>query len=171
MNPTFLLEDYTKSFRTNLESIKVPNPCNYLEIGIWEGRSAVHMLENYLTDENSRYTGIEKNPLGYMLDNLKPWKYKTTIIIGDSRYSDNRHALDKDSMYDMIYIDGCHDGDVVMHDSLYALCNIKKNGIVIWDDYAGEQFGVKSAVDDVLKILDIDYEVLFNNWQLGIRVT
>jgi predicted O-methyltransferase YrrM len=51
--------------------------------------------------------------------------------------------------YDLIYIDGCHDYDVVKHDIGLALENSKADNIIILDDYH-PNYGVVHAVNEMI---------------------
>lgn len=54
--------------------------------------------------------------------------------------------------FDLAFIDGDHTNKKVILED-YAVCKklLKKNGIILWDDYDPDQFAVKEIVDEILK--------------------
>lgn len=119
-------------------------PVAVLEVGSWEGRSAIFFLE-YLPlssvtcidtfaggSEHSKRSvaGIEKR----FDANLAAYAGRVRKIKGRSA-----SALDalvaEGSMFDVIYIDGSHRRDDVLVDSLLAWHILNSGGILIWDDY------------------------------------
>ena len=79
---------------------------SYLEIGSFEGLSALNILSNY---PNSKVTAID-----------------SVIAL--------RELLKKNISFDIIYIDGSHNGEDILSDAIesYKLLNI--GGIIIFDD-------------------------------------
>ena len=110
---------------------------HYLEIGVWEGRSAIWVLDNILTHPTSTLTGIDVFP-----DNLKEtylenlrisgFPEKTVTLTGLSRIELRR--LNPDS-YQIIYIDGGHTADMVLADAILCWDLLKVGGVIIFDDY------------------------------------
>jgi len=70
-------------------------PVKFLEIGSFEGRSAVWALENILTHKQSELYCIDhwlyegdknKNVYNTFLKNIEPWKDKVTVIVRPINY-------------------------------------------------------------------------------------
>jgi hypothetical protein len=55
------------------------------------------------------------------------------------------------SKIDMVFLDGGHSYETVRSDLSLILKGIKKNKIIICDDYDQANYGVKRAVDEILK--------------------
>ena len=55
------------------------------------------------------------------------------------------------SKIDMVFLDGGHSYETVRSDLSLILKGIKKNKIIICDDYDQVNYGVKRAVDEILK--------------------
>ena len=55
------------------------------------------------------------------------------------------------SKIDMVFLDGGHSYETVRSDLSLILKGIKKNKIIICDDYDQVDYGVKKAVDEILK--------------------
>ena len=53
------------------------------------------------------------------------------------------------SSIDMIFLDGGHSYETVKSDLFLILKNIKKNKVIICDDYDQINYGVKKAVDEL----------------------
>ena len=126
-------------------------PLNILEIGSWEGRSAIFFLEychlsritcidpfdgepnEYVTSAGG-FAQVEQRfdsntaPYAGRVTKLKSISSKALIDLQDQKRS-----------YDLIYIDGAHDRDAVHVDSLLAWPLLKNGGTIIWDDYAWER--------------------------------
>ena len=110
---------------------------HYLEIGVFEGRSLIWMLENILTDPTSRATCIDIFPRDLehtFLANLKMsgFAWKTTIIKGYSQVELRKLPF---SSFDIIYIDGSHRAPDVLADAVFSWPLLKKGGVFIFDDY------------------------------------
>jgi predicted O-methyltransferase YrrM len=119
-----------------------------LEIGSWEGRSAIFFLEflprSRITCIDTFEGGAEHAPLGndFLASiegrfdaNLAPYGDRVRKIKSLSFAALDRLAQDKTS-FDLIYIDGSHARDDVLIDSVLAWRLLAPNGICIWDDYS-----------------------------------
>lgn len=109
-----------------------------LEIGSFEGRSAVWFLENILTADDASIvcidpfvregaeerfdTNIERTGLSH----------KVTAIKGRS---DEYLATMPADRYDLIYIDGGHDAQTVLFDAVLSWPLLRPGGLVMFDDY------------------------------------
>ena len=120
--------------------IKLPKNFKYLEIGSYEGNSALYVSINFpecsvtcvdLWEGVEEYEGkdfsiIEKNFDSNLqgLNNIN--KIKST--------SDNFFIKNK-TMFDFIYVDGNHKFDYVFRDCENALRFLNKGGFLVCDDY------------------------------------
>lgn len=147
-------------------------PINYLEIGVYEGMSGCWMLDNILAHLQSRYTGIDL-VIGHeeaherAIKNLSRHTDKVRLIRGNSR-----DILPKlTDQYDIIYIDGCHSYESVHNDVIHCWKLLKKNGIVILDDYLREDYGVAQAIHTFLSFRTIktEYQIVYCDYQIAIR--
>ena len=120
--------------------IKLPKDFKYLEIGSYEGNSALYVSTNFpkssvtcvdLWEGVEEYEGkdfsiIEKN-FDFNLQGLNNInKIKST--------SDNFFIKNK-IMFDFIYVDGNHKFDYVFRDCLNAWRFLNKGGFLVCDDY------------------------------------
>ena len=160
---------------TVLEPFKGRPGVNYLEVGLYEGRSALWMLENILTHPTAHLTGIDifEGPLkDRCLENLRRLGAadKVTTIIEPSQVALRRLPLES---FDIIYIDGSHAVNDVLEDAVLSFRLLKPGGILIFDDYRwvgalGAGAGTKDmpldfpkiAIDRFVQCFDKDLEVI-----------
>jgi predicted O-methyltransferase YrrM len=146
-----------------------------LEIGSYEGRSALWFMENILTGSGCRLTCVD------------PWspqlKLRFDHNIRVAGAADRIRAIQKGSAYaltedlvnetfDLIYIDGSHRAPDVLFDAVFAWPLLAPGGMMIFDDYewkpelhSAER--PKPAIDrfmemfqDELEVVDIGFQVL-----------
>ena len=80
-------------------------------------------------------------------DFLKKFKDNVNLYKG---FSDTELLKIDMSKIDMIFLDGGHSYETVKNDLFLILKGIKKNKIIICDDYDQKNYGVKKAVDELL---------------------
>ena len=117
----------------------------YLEIGVFEGRSSVYVLENLQNttchfvdplksyDEMTDSTGqddFNKIYSNFIL-NIKPFDGRVTFHrkTSDSFFHNNTEK------FDLVYIDGSHFGKDVYRDAVNAFNCLNKKGFIIFDDF------------------------------------
>jgi predicted O-methyltransferase YrrM len=145
-------------------------PLTYLEIGIFEGQSFTWMLDNILTNSDSRAIGVDPFVDDALYErfthnlHLSPGRGKAKVLKGFSR---EILAALKNEMFDVIYIDGSHVAKDVMVDLIEGFRLLKTNGIMFVDDYAlgRGQFPLElrpePAVKAFLTFYRSDVEVLY----------
>lgn len=134
-----------------------------LEIGTCDGGTALNLAAN--TPPEARVLTLDLGPewngefaiktaAGYQYPtdaNLvgerfrgTPYEPKITQVFGDSA------KLDWSTLpvpFDMVFIDGCHSYEYVVHDTQNALKYVRPGGLIAWHDY-GYVKGVSDVVDD-----------------------
>lgn len=109
-----------------------------LEIGSYEGLSAIWQLEHVLTDPNSTITCIDifdRPEIEARFDRniaASGLAHKVIKIKGPSEKE--LRPLDF-SAYDYVYIDGCHLERWVLSDAVLSWDLIKPGGLMLFDDY------------------------------------
>ena len=145
----------------------------YLEVGVFQGRSALWALENILTHPTARMTTIDilENPT--YLENLEKSgaAQKATNLIGPSQ--EVLLTLPPDS-FDIIYIDGSHQGDHVLTDAVLAWGLLKEGGTLIFDDYAwnkewADEVTPGVAVDTFVTLFRRSLDVTWREHQLVVK--
>lgn len=120
-----------------LTSYKGKPNLHYLEVGVFEGRSVIWMLENILTHPTTRITCIDifpRNVKEIFLGNITKsgFKDKVTTIVGPSQTELRNLPV---NTFDIIYIDGSHTADDVLADAILSWPLLKNDGLIILDDY------------------------------------
>jgi predicted O-methyltransferase YrrM len=151
-----------------------------LEIGSFEGRSALWFLENVLTDPTSSITCVD------VFDNaVVEARYDKNIAISGvpnkvikvKARSDDALKRFSSGTYDFIYIDGSHVARDVLVDAVLAWELLKPDGVVIFDDYEWVGFGPrlgrhktpKLAINAFLEVYTPYAEILYKKNQLVLR--
>jgi predicted O-methyltransferase YrrM len=164
-------------------------PLRILEVGSWEGRSAVFFLNFFprstivcidtfggSPEEHSIYKhlGAQLAGIEARFDrNLAPFAPRVTKI--KSRSLPALDRLDAESRrFDLAYIDGGHRRDDVMADSLRVWRLLAPGGVVIWDDYEwGREMPPderpQPAIDDFLRDHGGRYRLLARTYQMAIE--
>lgn len=170
----------------------------FIEIGSYEGQSAIWFCRNLLTGEGSELTcidtwaGGEDMPLveddsllKTFLKNTQPWDAKIDCI--RQRSEDALVKFQKET-FDFAYIDGSHTATSVISDSVLVWRLVKPGGLVVWDDYLWELspevyptpltnyqmqrihlLRPKMAVDSFLACYEGRYKLIAQEWQVCVK--
>ncbi len=150
----------------------------YLEIGVFEGRSLIWMLENILTHPTARAVCIDPySDCEYaekrLYSNLRKsgFRYKVKVIKGFSQFELRRLPLD---YFDIIYIDGSHIAPDVLTDGTLSWMLLKNGGILIFDDYRYDlsfpsELRPRFAIDSFITAYRNYIEILHSGRQVIIR--
>jgi predicted O-methyltransferase YrrM len=150
-----------------------------LEIGSYEGRSALWFLANILTHDTSTITCVDlfdDDIDSTFNDNVKAsgLDHKITKLKGDSKVV----VRNLKKNFDFVYIDGSHIAKDVLIDAVLAWDLLKPGGIVIFDDYgfirapADNQSNAlipKLAVDAFLLAFRHHIDVLHQDYQVIVK--
>ena len=124
-------------------------PINYLEIGTFYGANLLSVADLYGSHLDSKlycidpwedyedypeYKNQQQSIYSTFLDNIENSGSKDKIII-NSGYSNIEIPNFEDDFFDIIYIDGNHEPEYVLEDAVLSFRKLKKNGIMIFDDY------------------------------------
>jgi predicted O-methyltransferase YrrM len=141
-------------------------PITYLEIGAFHGANALSVAKTYGSHPESKLYCVDpwedyqdypeyKNEQGknysIFLTNVMNSGDKSKINIHRG-YSNREVPKFEDEFFDIIYIDGNHEPDYVLEDAVLSIRKLKKEGIMIFDDYGwGGTDLTKRGVDAFLK--------------------
>jgi hypothetical protein len=161
-----------KFFKNYRHSIK-----DILEIGSFEGSSTMYWLEMFpnahvtcidpFTGSPEEHLGNEfeaifKNCESRFHHNLSPYAGRYTCF---KTWSTTLLPLIT-SQFGLIYVDGCHEEQIVKFDTekCWDLCRV--NGLLLWDDYDAEVLGknkrtLKYTIDPFLKTKKDQYLEVF----------
>jgi predicted O-methyltransferase YrrM len=155
-----------------------------LEVGSYEGRSAIWLVENVLTNKDSKLYCIDtflgssehtkdqkENLMERFLNNIKASNIKDKIQIYQGFSGDVLSSLRSSSFekFHIMYIDGAHETPNVLEDAILAWPLLKVSGILIFDDYGSAS--VKQGVDAFVSCYQPKLKVLHTGWQLALQKT
>ena len=175
-NDFFSMNSY--SFYEQLSKLK--KNFNYLEIGSYEGNSAMFIAKNFPESEvlcvdnwlsTEDYHGQDFNIVENNFDqNIKEFKN----IIKIKNNSDN-FFLENNTNFDAIYVDGYHKDNQVLRDCENSWKILNKEGIMICDDYFWNfyekiQNNPCFAINEFLNKINGEYKILkVTNSQIFIK--
>lgn len=170
------------------------SPLRFLEIGVFEGRSMIWMVENILSQKGvwGSYGGVDPDPAPNFEGNrelLIKRCPKVTVAL-QKAYSEHfmPQVLVKYPPYDFIYVDGDHNAQGALRDYVMAWECLDVGGVLLMDDYEMEatdpwhyishkefkehdraKFRHPSiAIDAFLNVYRGLYEKVIDNYQVGI---
>lgn len=161
----------------------------FLEIGSFEGRSAVWIAENMMHEHDylrcvDTWQGGEEHSQEDMgevqqrflrnmekLENLKPLNW---CAIRETSVRALGEMLQESYIFEFIYIDGSHQAKDVLTDACMAWQVLAPGGIMVFDDYVwGDPRDVlhrpKIAIDAFVNIFAEDLTVVHSGYQLVVK--
>ena len=182
--------DFTQDWFTNnianfeMAYKAMPDDRRILEIGSFEGRSTVWMLQNMLSDVGIivcvdtfeggiEHAGLNLTKLRDTFENNvhEACKPDQEVHVMEMRSEQAlAELISKNVLFDFIYVDGSHELLDVLTDAVMAFKVLKKGGVMLFDDYGGGQH-VRHAVDLFLLATTGLCTVLCCNYQLAIQKT
>jgi len=181
--------DHYTEFKRLSDTYGGKDNLKFLEIGAFEGRTSVWLLDNVLTGKGSTLTCVDVNPPENLKHNLSYHKDKARLVKTFSHEWFYEELVDGGGIYDFAYIDGDHNASGVIEDAVLAWRALKIGGSMYFDDYEMEirdpWFYVMHkefkdnprlsfihphvAIDAFLNIYRGQYEILFKNYLVGIK--
>ena len=197
--------DWNESRKTDLIDIlphKKNDEIHILEIGSYEGRSTVWFVENFLNNDKSTMTCIDPwedysqdaNSMGSYGSSDASWKFKTRkikdVFLNNIELTGKKNQvlvkqgmsnkilpllISEDKEYDVVYIDGNHVAPFVLMDAVMSWNLLKKNGIMIFDDYLwgpdiAKTLRPQIAIDNFIEVFkDYCREVKLNNYKAIVK--
>ena len=146
-----------------------------LEIGSMEGRSALFFASYLPKAVITCVDPLHKREKRFD-DNLRRYANRITKI-RDFSLPALMRLRQTGAEFDLIYIDGCHERESVMMDSVLAWGMLKLGGLVIWDDYTGYKDDKgnwerpTSAVDGFLVAYAQEFQEVSRGKQLIVQKT
>jgi SAM-dependent methyltransferase len=176
-------EDWVTENTTNwsriLGGFKGKADVHALEVGSFEGRSALWFLENILTHPTDSITCVDiwVGPYEKLFDdNVRAYSQPDKVIKIKSRSDEALRKL-KPNSFDFIYVDGSHIAKDVLMDAILAWDLLKPGGYIIFDDYNWygprswlvENYTPKIAIDSFMRVFGPYLEVVDRDYQVVIR--
>jgi predicted O-methyltransferase YrrM len=169
----------------------LPARKNFLEIGSFEGRSAVWITQYMMEDGGElvcvdTWEGGAEHVNGEMSGAEDRFKHNIELIMGNfvdrtvqPIKSTSVEALGgliaQKKEFDFIYIDGSHISKDVLTDACMAWPLLKKSGFMVFDDYAWKPQGFsinqrpKIAIDAFVNMFEDELTIAHFGYQLIVR--
>jgi len=139
-------------WRETLEEYKAKPNLSFLELGSFEGRSAIWLLENVLTDRTSLLTcidtwhgssehqgsGLDFSKVEQNFDHNIKVSGRADQVVKIKGYSATELKKLRIDSYDFVYIDASHKASDVLEDAVLSWQLLKVGGIILFDDYVWE---------------------------------
>jgi predicted O-methyltransferase YrrM len=169
-----------------------PSLRTFLEIGSFEGRSSVWIMENMMTDGDHLICvdtwegGEEHKADGEDMGSVEA-RFDHNMKVAQGKFPERNFETIKDFSYgalaslvrstydfDFIYIDGSHTAPDVLTDACLAWPLLKPKGMMVFDDYMwGEPRDIlhrpKPAIDAFCNIFAEQAEIVHVGYQLVVR--
>ena len=129
------------NFEKHLSIYENQPDIHYLELGVYEGRSLIWMLENILTHPSAKATCIDIFPRDLrqrFMNNLKMSGSEDKVTVIKGRFQVELRKLPFNA-FDIIYIDGAHDAPDTIENAVLCWPLLKEGGLLIFDDYLWQQ--------------------------------
>lgn len=142
-------------------------PTRCLEIGVFEGGSALLFFAHILTHPDSMYVGIDDNLRDVAAENLSVYGNRAKLIPGDSTEV-MPGMVRAGYTFDMVYIDGCHHVNYALRDIDLSFRMLSPGGVILVDDYEHHDYGLKVPIDRYVSECE-GMEVMFRTYRIGLR--
>jgi methyltransferase family protein/glycosyl transferase family 2 len=163
-------------------------PLDILEIGSWEGRSAIFFLRFFW---HSRLTCVDTfmgsaehqqredwaRELPYVEErfraNVAEFGDRVRVVKASSAEALPR-LRDEGATYDLVFVDGDHASDAVLHDAELSWSLVGPGGVIVFDDYdwvfhEDPSLTPRAGVDEFLARHPGEYRELHRGYQLFIQ--
>ena len=146
-----------------------------LEIGAYEGRSAIWTLENLLTGEHNRLVCIDvwnETAVERRFDaNVQEAGLVQRIIKQKGESAVLLRQIPAHARFDWIYIDGSHEARDCLTDAVLSFPLLTPGGILVFDDYGWKKTGLvhrvpKSGIDPFLDLWSPVIDVIHHDYQV-----
>ena len=166
-----------------LDKCIFPPKVNVLEIGSYEGRSAIFFMkyfnksnlicvDTWLGSDEQGDIKIDFKKIENNFDyNVKRSKNNITKYKGTS---DNFFKLNINKNFDFVYIDGYHKYETILNDAQSAFELLNKGGFILFDDftwlfYKNIKLNPIYAINSFIKNHEKNIEIIFADSQLLIK--
>ena len=182
-------EPYIDNFLSTLPVGRAPRA---LEVGCWEGRSAVYILTKICNTPDSLLVCVDHFDLlrtaagrerhAKVVHNLtltgSPFRIVDEFSISGLMMLLNEEALaNQDGGFDFVYIDGSHEADDTLLDAELAWRLTRQGGLIIFDDYRWDREPITSmhhparGIDAFIALHEGQFELLHKEYQVILRKT
>jgi len=168
-----------------IKPVYAGKPCQWLELGSYEGRSAIWTLDNILTNPDSRITCVDiwagkyeenfDNNIAARDDSYKVHKRKSDV----EKFLMDYRLTSYGDPFDVIYVDADHQAKSALTDAALAWPLLKPGGFLIFDDYPWQhpktdpdrhrKLGPQKGIDAFLDCWQYELQVIHKGYQVIVR--
>lgn len=129
----------------------LPENSKILEVGVYAAHSAFIML---VSNPSVRIIGIDtcypftEECMGYLNDNFG---YRMALVKGSSKDI----LPDFTGEYDLYHVDGSHAVEMIKSDIEMGKRLLKKDGVIVMDDWDGVEFTMGDWVEERIEIMEV----------------
>jgi len=168
-------------WRKHILPVYLGKPTQWLEIGSYEGRSAVWTLANILTHPEAKITCVDpwlSKPVEDRFTSNMVATAMTDKVIKHKGYSTQVLPLLGTASFDVIYVDGDHQAKSALADAILAWRLLKSGGYMIFDDYKWNfltqverdtQIPACKGIDAFLQFWAKDLKVIHHDYQVIVQ--
>ncbi len=157
---------------------------NILEIGSFEGLSACGFSDNIMDHSETTLDCVDpfilsrtNNKITTKCVTLKTEQMFSKNInlsknlkkITHHKMTSDDYFLNNKKLFNLIYIDGCHEPEFIKNDMENSFACLEQNGIMWMDDYGGGGGKIKICMDKFLEKYKGQYNIIHKNYQLAIK--
>ncbi|GBC00218.1 hypothetical protein RclHR1_03790011 [Rhizophagus clarus] len=162
---------------------------NVLDIGVFEGRATVWILDELFQHPDSQLIAIDpfentfegifatnENKETYYRNLRESGKENQVKTVGDMNYFDALTKLnhEKKEKFDFIHVDGSHSACHVLSNAVLSWNLLKEGGIMILDDYEWDLFeeeynNPRIAINSFLQSYQSQIEIIYKHFQVAIK--
>lgn len=166
----------------------VGQPIRAIELGSFEGRSAVWLCEHVLTHPRAELICVDNFHAADIHIGQSQWTDVRQRLLDNTRHFPQITVVEQETREyltaqpgqsaDLIYVDASHIEEDVLVDGVLSHFALKPGGILVFDDYEWGQkvFGVaegpeipKGAIDGFIRFFGSHYETLDVGWQVVLQ--
>lgn len=157
---------------------------DFLEIGAWEGRATLFLMATYPNCHVTAldtWAGADEHAVLEQTKNIEQ-KFDRNLAGHGARLRKIKNdsllglpqLVHENKSYDVIYVDGSHYSDDVLHDAINAWKLVKPGGVIIFDDFMWNHYLKKhknplNALCLFLRLVPGEYRIIHQGYQLAIR--
>lgn len=161
-------------------------PVTAVELGSWEGRSAIWLLENILTNKQAKlhcvdtweggdeHSGIDMNAVLRRFDSNIDEVDKNYITVVHVSTTEEFFKENMKLKADIVYVDASHRACDVLSDAVFSHHILNPGGVIIFDDYMWEGLSKtpdipRPAIDAFMECYAGQYQLLAIGYQVILR--
>src|SRR6266542_5396428 len=181
-------DPHIPKWEETLGVLKTTDKINVLEVGVFEGKSTVWILDELFHNPESKLIAIDafENTFENILPtndneatfrgNIKKSEKESRVEIIKSNYFDalNKLNYEKRIKFDFIHVDGSHRACDVLANTVLSWNLLKKDGIMILDDYEWDYFdepynNPRIAIDSFLNSYESQIKIIYKRFQVAVK--